>query len=52
VSQVIETFFDHEFSKISNEVVSMGNLVNQAINNAMIALVESEGQTGGRRHQR
>lgn len=42
MSQMIQTFFDQEFSKISSDVVNMGDLVNQAINNALIALVEQK----------
>jgi len=42
VSQIIQTFFDQEFTKISSDVVSMGDLVNQAIHNALIALIEQK----------
>jgi phosphate transport system protein len=44
VSQIVQTFFDQEFSKISADVVSMGDLVNQAIDHALIALVEQKGK--------
>ena len=42
MSQIVQTFFDQEFSKISSNVLSMGDLVNQAIDHALIALVEQK----------
>ena len=44
MSQIVETFFDQEFKKISADVVNMGGLVEQAINHAMLALVEQKGK--------
>ena len=44
MSQIIETFFDQEFKKISADVVNMGGLVEQAINHAMLALEEQKGK--------
>lgn len=44
MSQVVQTFFDQEFSKISSDVVGMGDLVDQAIDNALHALVEQKGK--------
>lgn len=44
MSHIVETFFDQEFNKISADVVNMGSLVEQAIDHAMLALVEQKGK--------
>ena len=42
MSEIVQTFFDQEFSKIASDVLTMGDLVNQAIDHALIALVEQK----------